>query len=255
MKKTNPILNEEYRHSASRGNDFIDSPSLWLMRNYFELRSETNYSMTMGNAAEHAAHVGLTAPGAIDVKKVAYDTFSQMAEDLLRADQGEIPKQLDKVGDIAQNFTNVLIKIQQDQKLLHYNKKYIVKVAGLKHKITYVPDFEFEDIVVDTKATMAFPTDPYKTKLGHIRQASLYGALMNKRTALLYATDKKVGLFEIPPHIVDLQSDFMFDVFKKIEKNNKLFKNAKEFIDYTVLNTDGYKWDVETRKLANRYWS
>ena len=255
MKKTNPILNEEYRHSASRGNDYVDSPALWLMRNYFQLRSDTNYSMTMGNASEHAAHVGLTAPGIIDVKQVAYNTFSQMAEDLLREDQGVIPKQLDKVGEIAEHFTNVLRKIQGDQELLHYNKKYIAKVSGLKHKVTYVPDFEFEDIVVDTKATMAFPTDPYKTKLAHIRQASLYGALLNKRTALLYATDKKVGLFEIPPEVVEEQSAFMFSVFKKIEKTNKLFKNAKEFIEYTVLNTDGYKWDVETKRLANRYWS
>ena len=31
--------------------------------------------------------------------------------------------------------------------------------------------------------------------------------------------------------------------------------NAKEFIEHTVLNTDGYKWDAETRKIANRYWS
>jgi len=79
--------------------------------------------------------------------------------------------------------------------------------------------------------------------------------LLNKRTALLYATDKKVGLFEIPPEVVEEQSAFMFSVFKKIEKTNKLFKNAKEFIEYTVLNTDGYKWDVETKRLANRYWS
>jgi len=83
----------------------------------------------------------------------------------------------------------------------------------------------------------------------------LYGMLMNKRTALLYATDKKVGLFEIPPNIVERESTFMLDVFKKIEHNNKLFKDAKEFIKYTVLNTDGYKWDDETRKIAYRYWS
>ncbi len=253
MKKTNPILNKEYRHSASRGNDFVDSPALWLIRNYFNVTSKTNYSMTMGNASEHAAHVGLTAPGEIDVKAVAYNTFTQMAEDLLREDQGVIPKQLDKVGYIAKNFTDVLKNI--DQKLLNYNKKTIIRRKGLKQSITYVPDFEFEDIIVDTKATMAFPTDPYKTKLAHVRQASLYGMLMNKRTALLYATDKKVGLFEIPPNIVERESTFMLDVFKKIEKNNKLFKDAKEFIKYTVLNTDGYKWDDETRKIAYRYWS
>jgi hypothetical protein len=253
MKKTNPILDKEYRHSASRGNDFVDSPALWLIRNYFNVRSKTNYSMTMGNASEHAAHVGLTAPGEIDVKAVAYNTFTQMAEDLLREDQGVIPKQLDKVGYIAKNFTDVLKNI--DQKLLNYNKKTIIRRKGLKQSITYVPDFEFEDIIVDTKATMAFPTDPYKTKLAHVRQASLYGMLMNKRTALLYATDKKVGLFEIPPNIVERESTFMLDVFKKIEKNNKLFKDAKEFIKYTVLNTDGYKWDDETRKIAYRYWS
>lgn len=262
MKLNKPILSDDYRHSASRGVDYIENPSLWLMRNYFGVESKQNYSMAMGTVAEFAAYNGLDFIKANledsdkrnkYVQELANTQFEVMCEDLLKADQGVIPKQMDKVGPIANNFVDILHNL--DKELLSYNEKKIVEYPNLKHKITYVPDFEYNDLIVDTKATQAFPTDPFKTKMAHVRQVSLYGLLSGKNVALLYATDKKCAIFGIPDDIVKREGEFMIEVFSTIEKNNKLFKDARTFMKHNILNTEGFKWDENTKTIADRYWS
>ena len=105
MKLNKPILSDDYRHSASRGVDYIENPSLWLMRNYFGVESKQNYSMAMGTVAEYAAYLGLKDTLEEEaVTNLAETQFKTMCEDLLKEDQGVIPKQLDKVGRIANNF-------------------------------------------------------------------------------------------------------------------------------------------------------
>ena len=254
MKLNKPILSDDYRHSASRGVDYIENPSLWLMRNYFGVESKQNYSMAMGTVAEYAAYLGLKDTLEQEaVTNLAEIQFKTMCEDLLKEDQGVIPKQLDKVGPIANNFVSILSNL--DKKLVAYNVKQIVEYPNLKHKITYVPDFEYDDLIVDTKATQAFPTDPFKTKMAHVRQVSLYGLLSGKNVALLYATDKKCAIFGIPDDIVKREGEFMIEVFSTIEKNNKLFKDARTFMKHNILNTEGFKWDENTKTIADRYWS
>ena len=263
MKLNKPILSDDYRHSASRGVDYIENPSLWLIRNYFGVESKQNYSMAMGTIAEFAAYNGL---GYIKrnnysdndlrneyVQDIANTQFEVMCKDLLKADQGVIPKQMDKVGPIANNFVDILHNL--DKELISYNEKKIVEYPNLKHKITYVPDFEYDDLIVDTKATQQFPTDPFKTKMAHVRQVSLYGLLSGKNVALLYATDKKCAIFGIPDDIVKREGEFMIEVFNTIEKNNELFKDARTFMKHHILNTEGYKWDEDTKTIAHRYWS
>tara|TARA_Y100000114_G_C11745990_1_gene321593 strand:+ start:608 stop:1393 length:786 start_codon:yes stop_codon:yes gene_type:complete len=259
MKLNKPILSDDYRHSASRGVDYIENPSLWLMRNYFGVESKQNYSMAMGTVAEFAAYNGLLLKNVQSDKRneyvqdIATEQFKVICEDLLKEDQGVIPKQMEKVGPIANNFIDILYNL--DKELISYNEKKIVEYPNLKHKITYVPDFEYEDLIVDTKATQQFPTDPFKTKIAHIRQVSLYGLLSGKNVALLYATDKKCAIFGIPDDIVKREGEFMIEVFNTIEKNNELFKDARTFMKHHILNTEGYKWDEDTKTIADRYWS
>jgi len=262
MKLNKPILSDDYRHSASRGVDYIENPSLWLIRNYFGVESTQNYSMAMGTASEWAAYKGLHEDydRNIDyyqrceqISRMAENQFKTLCQDLLEEDQGVIPKQMQKVGAIANNFIDILSNL--DKELVAYNEKKIVEYPNLKHKITYVPDFEYDDLIVDTKATQQFPTDPFKTKLQHIRQVSLYGLLSGKNVALLYATDKKCAIFGIPDDVVKREGEFMIEVFSTIEKNNEFFKDARTFMKHNILNTEGYKWDENTKAIADRYWS
>ena len=262
MKLNKPILSDDYRHSASRGVDYIENPSLWLVRNYFGVESTQNYSMAMGTASEWAAYKGLQEDydRNIDYNKrceqvsvMAENQFKTLCQDLLTEDAGVIPKQMQKVGAIANNFIDILSNL--DKELVAYNEKKVVEYPNLKHKITYVPDFEYDDLIVDTKATQQFPTDPFKTKLQHIRQVSLYGLLSGKNVALLYATDKKCAIFGIPDDVVKREGEFMIEVFSTIEKNNEFFKDARTFMKHNILNTEGYKWDENTKAIADRYWS
>ena len=261
MKLNKPILHPDYRHSASRGVDYTENPSLWLMRNYFGVESKQNYSMAMGTASEFAAYQGLKwiqiyakndEHRSAYVKDIAEQQFDTICQDLIEQDEGVLPKQYDKVGPIANNFVDILHNLGKP--LVSYNVKKIVDYPNLKHKITYVPDFEYDDLIVDTKATQQFPTDPFKTKMAHVRQVSLYGLLSGKNVALLYATDKKCAIFGIPDDIVKREGEFMIEVFSTIEKNNELFKDARTFMKHHILNTEGYKWDEDTKTIADRYW-
>jgi len=42
----------DYRHSASKGNDWYNNPSQWIYRHLLGNRSETTPRMGMGNSAE-----------------------------------------------------------------------------------------------------------------------------------------------------------------------------------------------------------
>ena len=46
------ILREDYRHSASRGNAFIDSPAYWIITELFDYSEPANARMVMGTVAE-----------------------------------------------------------------------------------------------------------------------------------------------------------------------------------------------------------
>ena len=49
----------DYRHSASRGNDWYNNPSLWIYRNLMGVESETTPRMGMGHSAEFGCALGL----------------------------------------------------------------------------------------------------------------------------------------------------------------------------------------------------
>ena len=53
------ILRKDYRHSASRGNAFIDSPAHWIITELYGYKELPNPRMLMGLAAESAAMEGL----------------------------------------------------------------------------------------------------------------------------------------------------------------------------------------------------
>ena len=53
------MLNIEYRHSASKGNTFIDCPPFWIIHELYGYESEPNARMKMGLAAEDAAYHSL----------------------------------------------------------------------------------------------------------------------------------------------------------------------------------------------------
>ena len=70
------MLNIEYRHSASKGNTFIDCPPFWIIHELYDHESKPNARMKMGLAAEEAAYYSLKGKLSEDATtKVANDKY------------------------------------------------------------------------------------------------------------------------------------------------------------------------------------
>jgi hypothetical protein len=54
------MLKDEYHHSASSANTFIDSPAYWIITKLYDFEGPVNSRMVMGSAAEYAANEALS---------------------------------------------------------------------------------------------------------------------------------------------------------------------------------------------------
>ena len=64
------MLEKDYRHTASKGNSFIDSPPYWIINELYQFESKPNARMIMGSAAEEGA---MNA-----IQKESYDEYGDM---------------------------------------------------------------------------------------------------------------------------------------------------------------------------------
>ena len=140
-------MNIEYRHSASKTNSFIDSPPYWIINNLYDFSSEANARMKMGStaeaAAEHALQNQITDEEVIiDIAKTKY----------LELKGDESDDECLWSGIIANQFVK---ELPQFGKIVSYqNEKQIPgEKYGLKYDVIGKTDFEFDDVIIDTKAT------------------------------------------------------------------------------------------------------
>jgi len=78
------MLEKDYRHTASKGNSFIDSPPYWIINELYQFESKPNARMIMGSAAEEGA---MNA-----IQKEAYDEDKYMS--LLKRSSGNLVDQM-----------------------------------------------------------------------------------------------------------------------------------------------------------------
>ena len=140
-------MNIEYRHSASKTNSFIDSPPYWIINNLYDFSSEANARMIMGSTAEataeHALQNQITDEEVIiDIAKTKYIE--------LKGDESD--DECLWSGIIANQFVK---ELPQFGKIISYQKEIVSpgEKYGLKFDVKGVTDFEFDDVIIDTKAT------------------------------------------------------------------------------------------------------
>ena len=186
-------MNIEYRHSASKTNSFIDSPPYWIINNLYDFSSEANARMKMGStaeaAAEHALQNQITDEEVIiDIAKTKY----------LELKGDESDDECLWSGIIANQFVK---ELPQFGKIISYQKEIVSpgEKYGLKFDVKGVTDFEFDDVIIDTKATAYIKRlksgaidSRWYPKDADLRQQALYKDLFNKPTALLYCSYKDV---------------------------------------------------------------
>ena len=232
----------KYRHSASKTNTFIDSPPFWIINELFDFESGPNARMVMGLAAEDAAHYALSNQinDADDIAKHAESKYRDERGDASDTEQEGVWS-----GIIANKFVENLPEF--GEVVSFQNEKQIPgDKYGLKYDVVGKTDFEFKDVIVDTKATAyirrlkAGHVDPkWYPKAADVRQQCLYRDLFEKETALLYCSPKDVHMVDMVDrdHLKDL-----IDAMKHIEHILEICKTKDDVVRIFPLVCDNFRW-------------
>jgi len=246
----------EYRHSASKTNTFIDSPPFWIINELFGFESEPNARMVMGLAAEDAAHHALSNQITDQDSITDYSVRKYIEHKGITGDENEC----DWSGIIANKFVENLAEFGEI--VSFQNEKQISgEKYGLKYDVVGKTDFEFKDVIVDTKATAyikrlkAGHVDPkWYPKPADIRQQCLYRDLFGKETMLLYCSPKDV-------YCVDMverdELSVLINAMKHIEHILEICKTKDDVVRIFPLICDNFRWKgTPTAKVfAKEIWT
>ena len=246
----------EYRHSASKTNTFIDSPAFWIINELYDFDSGPNARMVMGLAAEDAAN------HALQNQITDFDSITEFAQkkynehDVVNGDEDECLWS----GIIAHKFVQELPQfgdvVSWQNELQVPGKKW-----GLEHDIICKTDFEFKDVIVDTKATAYIRRlksgkvdAKWYPKPADVRQQCLYREVFGKETMLLYCspTDQycvdMVGRDELKP---------MINAMKHIEHILKIAPTKEDIVRMFPLTLDNFRWKGSKGSVdfAEKLWS
>ena len=250
------MLKLEYRHSASKGNTFIDCPPFWIIHELYDYESKPNARMKMGLAAEEAAYYSLK-------KKLSEKATTKIANDkyvLIHEGLEEDPEH-DWSAMIANKFVS---ELKQFGKMVSWqNEKQVPgKEYGLKYDIVGKTDFEFKEWIVDTKATAyirrlkAGHVDPkWYPKDADLRQQFLYRELFKKNTMLLYCSYKDTYAADLGDRVGYLEQ--IMQTFKTIEHVLTLAKTKEDIVRMYPLTFDNFRWKGSpgAKIFATKLWN
>ena len=247
----------KYRHSASKTNTFIDSPAFWIINELFDFESEPNARMRMGLAAEDAAH------RAISEQINDQDIITQMGEtQYISPDVGGDVEDPECAwsGIISHKFVENLaefgdvVSFQNEMQIS--GKKY-----GLKYDVIGKTDFEFKDVIIDTKATAyirrlkAGHVDPkWYPKAADVRQQCLYRDLFGKETMLLYCSPKDQYCVDMVEYD---QLNVLINAMKHIEHIFDICKTKEDVVRIFPLVCDNFRWKGSpgSEEFAQDIWT
>ena len=245
-------MNIEYRHSASKTNSFIDSPPYWIINNLYDFESKANARMIMGSTAEAAAEYALQnqitdEEAIIDYAKTEY----------LKLEGDESDDECLWSGIIANQFVK---ELPQFGKIVSYqNEKQISgDKYGLKYDVVGKTDFEFDDVIIDTKATAYIKRlksgaidSRWYPKDADLRQQALYKDLFNKPTALLYCSYKDVYSVDMEGREGHLET--IIQAMKHIEHILDIAETKEDIVKMFPLTMDNFRWGKSDNEPSRIY--
>lgn len=247
------ILREDYRHSASRGNAFIDSPAYWIITELFDYSEPANARMIMGTVAEQAAEQGLKNDlSKDDIGDIVNTEWNKLCDDDT-ADEKEWAK------EIATKFIDNLGEFGD---VVSYQNEKIIQHDKLQKKIKCITDFEFEDVIIDTKATAYLKRlksgkldSNWYPKQSDVRQQLLYKRIYNKPTMLLYASAKDHEAVDMLDRVSDID---LIQVFQTIEHICTIAKSKEDVVKMFPLTMDNFRWGkgmTPAKEFAMDIWN
>ena len=165
-------------------------------------------------------------------------------------------------GEISLKFANNLTEFGD---VVSYQKETITEYKGLKYPIKTLTDFEFEDVIVDTKATAYLKRlkkgtlDPnWYPKAADVRQQMLYKELRKKPTMLLYASRSDIEAIDMEDRDPGMLLDII-QAMKTIEHITSIAKTKEDIIRMFPLNMDNFRWGKEPdspyKQFARELWT
>ena len=254
-------------HSASSGNTFIDCPQMWIIDKLYEFESKPNARMKMGLAAEDAAHNGL-------LKQINdEDHIKDYAKHQYTVEHSgsETDDECAWSGMIANTFVK---ELKQYGDIISYQKEADIPgdKYGLKFNIVAKTDFEFENFIIDTKATAKvwrYATTVSEKKQGkkgrinhnyhpksdHLRQQFLYREIFGKECLLLYASPWDNHTSDLGDHVGYLEQ--LIDCFKSIEHILNIANTKEDIVRMYPLTFDNWRWRYSpgAEDFARKIWS
>ncbi len=248
-------------HSASAGNTFIDCPQMWIIEKIYGFETEENARMKMGHAAEEAAHHALVNQ-ITDEKLITSDAKGKYIE-RCGDNGGTTDDEYEWTAQIANTFVK---ELKQYGKLIHYQREYNGPYKDLVLPVVAKTDFEFNDYIVDTKATAKVwryaPTAAERhkgsPKPDHLRQQFLYRELFNKECLLLYASAWDHHTSDLGDHVGCLET--LIQAFKSIEHILGIAKTKEDVVRMFPLTFDNWRWryspgaEAFARKIWHTAW-
>ena len=254
----------DYRHSASKTNTFLDSPAKWIIDELFDFETDANPRMIMGSAAEDGANYALSKQiSDVDniteyTKKKYLELSRDEVDDLLPTDHIEDEYEWSAI--IANKFVENLpqfgevVSFQNEMQIP--GDKY-----GLKYDVVGKTDFEFKDVIIDTKATAYIRrlkskggiVDPkWYPKAADVRQQCLYRDLFGKETMLLYCSPTDTYAVDMVgrDHLKEL-----IDAMKHIEHVLEIAKTKEDVVRIFPLVCDNFRWNDVAKEFAQDIWT
>lgn len=244
------MLYENYKHSASSGNSFLSAPDQfvykWGLRNW----GEDNARTAMGMAAERTvADVIFYFP------EIALDDESIKARSFVHYDSimaGELTAEREAVPKIVARFVEYL-KHLGPPKL--YQSVQTVPGAdfALDHDVKIQTDFEWDDLIIDLKATMRCPSKIGSNQAKHTRQQALYSYIRDKPVRLLYASPSNLFAYDLTDDDVHQGFWDLHAAFCRIEALDRICPTVQDAIDLIPFCPEHW-WDEKERAKARLIW-
>lgn len=245
------MLYDNYKHSASSGNMWLDSPSAFIWRYGFKNWGKDSPRANMGKAVEQAVFAALENGGTPDeAANLATQIFDRMHD-------GEVHEERGAAGPIARQMVAKLLPLG---KPLPRELRSAVPMPGLGRLVSYEADLIFPDRgIVDLKATMRMPwadgKDP-APRWSHVRQQGLYATIRKLPVSLLYATPKRCELTTIAESTAAQGASELLMAFGQIERWADKFPTPEQAVAFIPLQLDSFWWqdDPEAVSAAQSMW-
>jgi len=250
-------MKSDFMLSPSSLNLFIEEPALWVLKQFFDVRTEPNIFAVRGRLVEVVLNKWYEDGRIPSLKSL----LPGMIDETLFLDNHVDMNTLQGFHDWGKQCVKVFKKEVKDTPVT-MQRKVEGDICGLN--LGGYIDYEYEDYIIDLKTTNKIPTVVTrgvraglisKVKGANIRQQLIYSKLTGKPVRLMYIQeDGEYLYYKVTKRD---KEEHWRDVEKAVINIKRLLKLSRKNVIREVepKNLNSFYWDQVTREFAEQIWS